>query len=155
MLFNFINLLAEGETNAGGCGSDPVTTIIMIVVIVLLFGVTLILPMFTGKKRQKEANEMLETLSVGDEIMTRSGVIGTIVELQNHESGGRLMVVETGRDGEKTTLTFAVEAMYINYTKTKQRQEQLARQKEEKEAMKHAKDKKDHEDVDEPENKNE
>ena len=83
---------------------------------------------------------MLESLSVGDEIMTRGGVLGTIVELRTHESGEKLMVIETGSGAEKTTMTFTVQALLINYTKTKQHQEQLAKQKAEKES-KRSKDK--------------
>lgn len=142
MLFNFLRLLAETTAEEpNNCGT--LSTVIMIVVIVLIFGVTIVLPMFTGKKKQKEANEMLETLSVGDEIMTAGGVMGTIVELKTHESGEKLMVVETGKEGEKTTMTFTLQAMRFNYTKMKQRQEMLAKQKAEKEAAKQANGKKD------------
>lgn len=137
MLNYFMNMLAaEGDTQAGGCGGNPTTTIIMVILIVVIFAVTIIMPMFTGKKRQKEANEMLESLTVGDEIMTRGGVLGTIVELKTHESGEKLMVIETGVGTEKTTMTFTVQALLINYTKTKQHQEQLAKQKAEREAAK-------------------
>lgn len=150
-LFTNIILADEGNTAGGGCGNNPASTIILVVLIVAIFAVTIIMPMFTGRKRQKEANEMLESLALGDEIMTRGGVLGTIVELKTHESGEKLMVIETGSGAEKTTMTFTVQALLINYTKTKQRQEQIAKQKEEKD-NKSKKDNKDNKDNKEKEN---
>lgn len=135
-ILNFLNfLLADTEAggNTNGCGTSQ---IIMIVIIAVLFAAIVILPLFTNRKRQKEANEMLDTLAVGDEIMTAGGVMGTIVELSTHESGEKLMVIETGTGMDKTRMTFTVQALRINYTKVKLRQEQLARQKEQQAAAK-------------------
>ncbi len=122
----FINLLA----------ADTAGTIVWIVVIVLMIVVLFVMPMLSNRKRQKEANEVLDSLSVGDEVMTIGGVMGKIVALDTHASGEKLMVIETGEGANKTTMTFTVQALRLNYTKTKQRQDQLAKEKAEKEAAK-------------------
>ena len=135
-----INLLSEAENSGGGGYSWLIYVLLAVVLVVMI-----VMPMFTNRKKQKEVNEMFESLGVGDEIMTIGGIMGKVVELYDHSSGEKLMVIETG-DGTK--MTFTVQALRLNYTKTKMRQEQLAKEKAEREAAKAAgKHKKD-----EPEN---
>lgn len=124
-MFNIVNLLAI-ETSQ----------IFLYVVIALLVVAMIVVPMFTNRKKQKEVNDMYDSLSVGDEIMTIGGIMGTIVELKTHESGEKLMVIETGEGKDKATMTFTIQALRLNYTRTKRRQEELAKEKAEKEAAK-------------------
>ncbi len=116
--------------------SDTTQIVIGVIVVVLMIVVLFVMPMLSNRKRQKEANEVLDSLAVGDEIMTIGGIMGKIVELTTHESGEKLMVIETGEGANKTTMTFTVQALRLNYTKTKQRQEQLAREKAARESAK-------------------
>ena len=48
------------------------------------------------KKAEKEANDMRNNLSVGDEITTVGGIIGRIVSIKEETC-----VIETSRDGTK------------------------------------------------------
>ncbi|MCH5164545.1 MAG: preprotein translocase subunit YajC [Clostridiales bacterium] len=105
----------------------------MWIILALLVVVMIVMPMFSNRKRQKEVNEMLDTINVGDEIMTIGGIMGKVVELKTHESGEKLMVIETGEGNNKMTMTFTIQALRLNYTKTKHRQEQLAKEKATKE----------------------
>ncbi len=116
--------------------SDTTQIVIGVILVVLMIVVLFVMPMLSNRKRQKEANEVLDSLAVGDEIMTIGGIMGKIVELTTHESGEKLMVIETGEGANKTTMTFTVQALRLNYTKTKQRQEQLAREKAARESAK-------------------
>ncbi len=116
--------------------SDATQIVIGVIVVVLMIVVLFVMPMLSNRKRQKEANEVLDSLAVGDEIMTIGGIMGKIVELTTHESGEKLMVIETGEGANKTTMTFTVQALRLNYTKTKQRQEQLAKEKAARESAK-------------------
>ncbi len=116
--------------------SDATQIVVGILVVVLMIVVLFVMPMLSNRKRQKEANEVLDSLAVGDEIMTIGGIMGKIVELTTHESGEKLMVIETGEGANKTTMTFTVQALRLNYTKTKQRQEQLAKEKAARESAK-------------------
>lgn len=118
-MLNSINLLA---VEAG--------QIVLWVLIGLLLVAMIVMPMFSNRKRQKEVNEMLNTIDVGDEIMTLGGIMGTVVALYTHESGEKLMTIETGEGEKKSTMTFTIQALRLNYTKTKQRQAALAAQKQ-------------------------
>lgn len=125
MLANMMLISAEGN-------NWVLTVVLLVIMIVLLF----ILPMVSNKRRQKEANDIFDGISVGDEIMTIGGIMGKVVALTTHESGEKLMVIETGEGASKTTMTFTVQACRLNYTKNKLRQEQLAKEKAEREAAK-------------------
>ena len=65
-------------------------TIIYLVVIIAVFYFLLIRP---ERKRKKQAEEMRNSLKVGDEITTIGGIIGSIVEL-NEDT----VVIETSED---------------------------------------------------------
>jgi preprotein translocase subunit YajC len=68
--------------------------IILWVVILGVFYLMLILP---EKKKQKKFNAMVDELKTGDEIITRGGIYGRIVNIQDD-----YMVIESG--AEKTRL---------------------------------------------------
>lgn len=131
-MFNAVNLLAaEGNNNAW------IMWVLLAVLVVFLF----VMPMFTNRKKQKEVNDMFNSIEVGDEVMTIGGIMGKVVALTTHESGEKLMVIETGEGAEKTSMTFTVQALRLNYTKNKQRQAQLAKEKAERDAAKNHKGK--------------
>ena len=80
-MFNTLSLLAAEE------GGNNGSMILMIVLIVVAILVIFVMPIFSNRKRQKEANEMLSSIEIGDEIMTLGGIMGTVVALSTHESG--------------------------------------------------------------------
>lgn len=57
---------------------NTVTTIIWFVVLLAFFYFIIIRP---EKKKQKQTNEMINNLKIGDEIMTRGGIYGTITHI--------------------------------------------------------------------------
>lgn len=59
-------------------------------VVLVVFYLLLLLP---EKKRKKEYQAMIEGLAVNDKVMTRGGIIGTIISLEEDE-----MVLESGPD---------------------------------------------------------
>lgn len=63
------------------------TNIVPFIVVFVIFYFLLILP---EKKRKKKYNLMLNELNVGDEIMTRGGIIGRISKLDEEN-----VVIET------------------------------------------------------------
>ena len=128
-----LNFIAEETANKGNSW-------LMWVIVGVMLIVMLVLPMFTNKKKQKEINDMFDSLKVGDEIMTIGGVMGTVVELKTHESGEKLMVIATGEGENKTLMTYTVQALRINYTKNKLKAAMAEREKQEREAAKHAKE---------------
>ncbi len=70
--------------------SDWAYTIIMLVVMVAIFYFLLIRP---ENKRKKQATELRNSLAVGDEVTTISGVVGTICAVKQNS-----IVIETGAD---------------------------------------------------------
>ncbi|MBR2971161.1 MAG: preprotein translocase subunit YajC [Clostridia bacterium] len=126
---NLANMMLLGAES----GTNPIMLIILFAVIIL---VMFVMPIFTRRKQQKEVNETFEKLSVGDEVLTAGGIMGVVVEVKTHESGEKLMVIETGEGENKTTMTLIIQALRLNYTKVKQRQEQLAKEKAQREAAK-------------------
>ena len=79
------------------------TDIILWVVLGLMVVALLVFPVFTRRKQMKDFNQMLDNLSVGDKIMTNTGMIGTIKKI-NRNQEGITFLLETG---EKTVLEFA------------------------------------------------
>lgn len=67
-------------TTAGG-GNSMLITVGYIVFIVAIFYFLLIRPQ---KKQKKERNDMMSKLSVGDEIYTAGGILGTITRIKEN-----------------------------------------------------------------------
>jgi preprotein translocase subunit YajC len=67
-----------------------ISSILMIVVMIVIFYFMLIRP---ENKRKKEANEMRESLAVGDQITTIGGIVGTVCAVKANS-----VVLETGAD---------------------------------------------------------
>jgi len=67
-------------TPAGGANGSGTFTIIYIIFIVALFWLLLIRPQ---RKQRKEREAMMESLSVGDEIYTAGGILGTLTRIKD------------------------------------------------------------------------
>ena len=67
--------------------------------VVLLFAVFYFLGIRPQKKQEKEAADMRNALTVGDEITTIGGIIGKIVSIKEET-----MIIETGRDHTRIRL---------------------------------------------------
>ena len=61
--------------------------------LVIMFGLMYLLLILPEKKRTKKYNAMLSELKVNDEIITRGGVVGKIITLEDE-----YMVVQSGPD---------------------------------------------------------
>lgn len=102
MIFNFL-------ANEGGQGGDQTLTfVIMGVLIVAIIGL-FVWQTISGKKKQKEAQEMVDSLKIGDKIKTIGGVCGYLVEINNAEN---TIVIETGNDQNKSYIKFDKGAIY-------------------------------------------
>ena len=66
------------------------TSIIMIVALIAIFYFMLIRP---ENKKKKEAQRLRDSLTVGDEITTIGGIVGTICHVKENS-----IVIETGAD---------------------------------------------------------
>ena len=80
---------------APGGGGTWITMIVLLVVMVAMFFFT----SRSNKKQEKQAQDMRDSLSVGDEITTIGGIIGKIVSIKEET-----MIIETGRDHTRIRL---------------------------------------------------
>ena len=67
-----------------------ISTIIMVVILIAIFYFLLIRP---ENKKKKEAQNLRDSLAVGDEITTIGGIVGTICHVEENS-----IVIETGAD---------------------------------------------------------
>ncbi|ABS34688.1 preprotein translocase subunit YajC [Clostridium botulinum] len=70
---------------------------IFLVIMLGLFYVMVFLP---EKKRKKKYNEMLNSISVNDEVITRGGIIGKIVNIKED-----YVIIQTGPDRVKVQIS--------------------------------------------------
>jgi preprotein translocase subunit YajC len=101
MLFNLLD-------DAPKEGNGLVSFIIMGVLILAIIGL-FIWQSITNKKRQKEAQNMVDTLKVGDRVKTIGGICGFVAEINNAEN---TFVLETGMEGNKSYVKFDKGAIY-------------------------------------------
>ena len=90
LFMNVLLPLFDGETATGG-GSGLVS-IIMIVLLVAVF----YFMYRSNKKQEREAQNMRDSLSVGDEITTIGGIIGKVISIKEET-----VMIETGHDRTK------------------------------------------------------
>lgn len=104
---------AGGTGDAAAGGIMNYSSIIMIVVMIAVFYFFLIRP---EQKKKKKAEEMRESLSVGDKITTIGGIVGKIVNI-----GGDLVTFETGEDRVRIQVTkWAISTNSIQKTEDSQ-----------------------------------
>lgn len=123
----FLNLLAEQEKAQNGW----VTYVIMGVIVALIIGL-FVWQTFSNKKKQKEAQEMVNSLKIGDKIKTIGGVCGYLVEVNDEEN---TITIETGCDNRKSFVKFDKNAIYqtgsASVTKAEEVKEEKAEEKTE------------------------
>lgn len=102
-MFNLSFLtLAEGATPTGGSNMGMILMLAMIP----LFYFLMIRPQ---KKKQKEEQNMRDSIQIGDEITTIGGIMGRVVTVKDDS-----LVIETGAD--RTKLRFQKWAIQTNNT---------------------------------------
>ncbi|MGG7077890.1 preprotein translocase subunit YajC [Clostridium sardiniense] len=67
--------------------------------LVLIFGLFFFMIILPEKKRKKQYSQMMDALQVNDEVMTRGGIVGKIVQMDEEH-----VVIETSSDRTKIKL---------------------------------------------------
>ena len=96
------------EESTGKPQNTTMITVVFIVIIVAMIGL-LVWQTISGKKKQKEAQNMLNQLKKGDRVKTIGGVCGFVVEINDAEN---TFVLETGTDDNKSYVKFDKGAIY-------------------------------------------
>ena len=110
-------------------GPDMMSTIVMLVAMLGIFYFMLIRP---ENKRKKEAEQMRDTLKVGDEVTTIGGITGKVVHIKDEK-----FVLETGAD--QVRIEFAKWALSTNETAAEAAKEAAKKAEEERAKAKAAK----------------
>ena len=100
----FFNFLAE----AGEEGGNPITLVLFGAIIVGMIAL-LVWNSISGKKKRKQAQDMVDSLKKGDRVKTIGGVCGFVYEINNDEN---TFVLETGADDKKSYVKFDKGAIY-------------------------------------------
>ncbi|MFU0823674.1 preprotein translocase subunit YajC [Clostridium sp.] len=74
-------------------GSNLIAAALPFIIMLGLFYIIILVP---ERKRRKKYNDMLEGMKINDEIMTRGGIIGKIVKLEDD-----FAIIESGPDRVK------------------------------------------------------
>ncbi len=93
---NLLSLMAEGSTTTAGGGITFASLLSMILPfagIALIFYFLIIRP---EKKRNKEMQNMLNSIQVADEVITTGGIIGRVLSVKEGT-----VLIETGSDRTK------------------------------------------------------
>ena len=100
------NLLLETETQnqGGGAGSFIIMGVLLIAIIGLF-----IWQSRTNKKKQQEAQNMVNSLKIGDRVKTIGGICGFVVQINDAEN---TFVLETGLEENKSYVKFDKGAIY-------------------------------------------
>ncbi len=101
MFFNFL-------TEAGTEGNNPITLVLFGAIIVGMIAL-LVWNSISGKKKRKQAQDMVDSLKKGDRVKTIGGVCGFVYEINNDEN---TFVLETGADDKKSYVKFDKGAIY-------------------------------------------
>ena len=86
-MFQFLTAAAEGSA---------ITAFLPLVIVIVFFYFFIIRPQ---RKRDKETQQMRNSIEVGDEIVSIGGIIGTVVSIRED-----MLVIETGGDRCKIRL---------------------------------------------------
>lgn len=93
-IMTYLDTTAAGN-NTANTGNSWLT-LVLLVIMVAVFYFLMIRPQ---KKQEKQIAEMRDSLSVGDEIVTIGGIIGTVLIIKDDK-----IMIETGNDKTKLTI---------------------------------------------------
>ena len=133
--------LAEGEGGGTTPDSEPTfwgkygTLLFFIVIVGGLIIYMIIMNKRSNAKRQKEIDDLKNSIQIGDRIKTIGGILGTVVEVKDVDNEQQI-VIQTGADDAKLTMTIDSQAVYQNLSYMQRQAELEAKRKEEQAQLK-------------------
>ncbi|MBQ2788227.1 MAG: preprotein translocase subunit YajC [Thermoguttaceae bacterium] len=104
-------LLAEAPASTQApAGSGPFTVVMMTFVLLIVMWFLIVLP---KKSQDKQAQKLIDSIKINDEVMTTAGIIGTVTSLD--KDGGE--VVLRVDDATGTKIRFAIGAICFVFNK--------------------------------------
>lgn len=84
--------------------------ILPVILLVLVIGI-FVLNYFRSKKNQENMKTMIDSLKVGDNVKTYSGIYGKIIEIID-TTDGKMVVLETGSEKNKGIFSIDINAVF-------------------------------------------
>ena len=109
MTFSTYLLSCMGQAASGSAEQSKGSSWSMIILMVALFAIMYFLMIRPQKKKQKEEQEMRDSIQIGDEITTIGGIMGRVVTVKEDS-----IVLESGAD--RTKMKFSRWAIQTNDT---------------------------------------
>ena len=109
MTFSTYLLSCMGQVVSGSAEQSKGSSWSMIIMMVALFAIMYFLMIRPQKKKQKEEQEMRDSIQIGDEITTIGGIMGRVVTVKEDS-----IVLESGAD--RTKMKFSRWAIQTNDT---------------------------------------
>lgn len=101
---------ANANTNANATGMPPYVSYILIGVLLVLFIGAMFFMNRRNKKREKEAQDLINAVKPGNKVKTIGGVMGIVVEVDPEDD---TFVLETGSENSgKSYIKFMRQAIY-------------------------------------------
>lgn len=95
------------EAAANGNATQWILPAILLVLVIGIF----LLNYFRSKKNQESMKNMVDSLKVGDNVKTYSGIYGKIIEIVE-TTDGKVAVLETGSEKNKGIFSIDINAIY-------------------------------------------
>jgi preprotein translocase subunit YajC len=86
--------------------ANTIITVLPFIFMLILFYVFIMIP---ERKRKSKYNAMLESLKINDEVLTRGGILGKVVKIQED-----FIIIESGPDRTKLKLQKNALASILN-----------------------------------------
>lgn len=86
---------------------------VLLGVILLVIVCYPVLMIFRNKREQKKVTELNQSIKLGKDVLTSSGVYGTIVDIRDGENGSKIVTLQTGVDDKKSYLSVDSLAIYM------------------------------------------
>ena len=120
---------------------DELTMYIMLGVFAVFMVVMFFFSKKKNKKQQDAYTDMINSLEPGDKVYLISRLIAYIVKVETSVTGEKIVTVETGIEGRKSTLTFDVQAIHTVLEKKNAPKVAVEEKKEEVKAVKTSEEK--------------
>ncbi len=109
MIFNLLTGTEGGTSTTNPPAQADWTSYLMIIVLLVAIVGLFIWSNISNKKRQKEAQNMVNSLKVGDRVKTIGGICGFVAEINDKEN---TFVLRTGLEGNECFVKFDKGAIY-------------------------------------------
>lgn len=109
MIWNLLADAAQGATENTEAQPKNYTSLIIMGVLIVGVIALFVWSTISNKKKQKQAQEMVNSLAIGDKVKTIGGICGVVVQINDAEN---TFVLETGLEENKSYVKFDRGAIY-------------------------------------------